>query len=171
VQHSSKSRRFCTFLLQSYFSLNSFFKYPPRVDFIAILPFSKGPRNISKMSKSSAPKSPPTMDAPPPYDAGPSASPRNSSDSLPIDEAGAESQPLTSDAGANATLPASEATSNPTQPGRHTEGCCNFYSQGGCCNIYSRDGCCNIYSRDGCCNFDSVGSLYLVKSMVTIVFS
>ena len=99
------------------------------------------------MSKSSAPKSTPTMDAPPPYDA---ASPRNSSDSLQIDDAGAESQPLTSDTSANVNPPASEATPNPTQPGQNT---------GGCCNIYSQGGCSNIYSRDGCCNFDSVSYL------------
>ena len=86
------------------------------------------------------------MEPPPPYDVGPSASPRNSSDSLQIDEAGAETQPLTLDDGANVDPPASEATSNPTQPGQHTGGCCNIYSQGGCCNVYSRGGCCNIDS-------------------------
>jgi hypothetical protein len=131
------------------------------VDFIAAQPL-ESPKNISNMSKQPAPKSTPTMDAPPPYDAGPSTSPRNSSDSLQIDEADAETQPLTSDACANANPSASEATSNPTQPGQHAGGCCNIYSQGGCCNICSRDGCCNI---------DSVGSLYPLKSMITITFS
>ena len=143
------------------FWLNSFFKVSGRVNSIAIQPL-KSPKNTSNMSKSSAPMSTPTMDAPPPYDAGPSASPRNSSDSLQIDEAGAETQPLTSDACANANPSASEAIPKPTQPGQYTGGCCNIYSQGGCCNIYSRDGCCNI---------GSVSSLYPIKSMITIAFS
>jgi hypothetical protein len=110
-----------------------------------------------KMSKSAPQRSTPAMDPPPPYDASPTASPRNSSDSMQLGEAEAEAEPLTSGAPATVDSSDSQARENPIQRSQHYEGCCNIMSESGCCNIYAKGGCCNIYSTDGCCNFESTG--------------
>ena len=77
------------------------------------------------------------MDPPPPYD----TSPRNSSDSLQIEEAEAETQPLNPEHSADAPAQEPEVGEEPTKPSQHNEGCCNILSSGGCCNIYSRVSC------------------------------
>jgi hypothetical protein len=112
------------------------------------LPSSTSPKlkiiSHTNMSKTAAQKATPVMEPPPPYYASPSASPRNSSDSLQLEEADAETQPLNLEASTAATPDASDARVGSSEPN---------LDNGGCCNIYSRAGCCNFDSDGGCCNF------------------
>jgi hypothetical protein len=116
-------------------------------------PFEVQDRLLSPgMFKSAVRKSNPPMDPPPPYDVSPPASQRNSTDFTQLDEAEAETEPLTSNAPTTEDSSASEHREIPVQQRQYNRGCCNIMSEDGCLNVFSTGGCCNWESTGGCCN-------------------
>lgn len=105
-----------------------------------------------EMFKSAVRKSNPTMDPPPPYDVSPPTSQRNSTDFTQLDEAEAETEPLTSNAPTTGDSSAPEHQEIPVQQHQYNRGCCNIMSEDGCFNVLSTGGCCNWESTGGCCN-------------------
>lgn len=105
------------------------------------------------MSKSAAAKPSSAMDPPPLYDVSLTASRRNSSDSIQLDQVEAETEPLTAADATTTNPPACKTMETAVERGQHT---------GGFCNIMSDDGCCNWESTGGCCNYRYVtaGSVF-----------